>query len=516
MTQTRDQVSDLHAGQLPALAGLGPLRNLDLELFAVIEILRRHPKAPRGHLLDLGRRIVAIGLWHEMRRIFSPFTTVRFCTDAVHGHVQRLVRLRAQSAQRHARCHEPLADRRDAFHLFDGHRAAQRFEIHQVPQVNWRGCLHLCGILLPHLVGAIVAGHLHHVHRAGLPSVRLTRATRLVEAANGQNGGIPLQPALGMHLFGLLLDTRHADTRDPGHHAGEVLGHHRARQAHGLEVEPAPIRRDHRNAHLGHDLEQPRIHRLAVAGHALGQGAIQQAALDAVCKAVLGEIGVYRGRTTADQHCKIMRIDTFGGTHIDRAEGPQAFLRQPTVHGRGGQDHRHADRCARLVLIRQYEMARARAHCVFGLTANPVQRLSQGGRAGSSGECTVDLNQLICAERAAQPRPLGIAKERAVEHDDLGLAAVFIQHILEVAKPRLKRHHPVFAQAVDRGVGHLAEVLTEEMGQRAVHLGKHRRGRVVAHGGDRLFRVFGHGRQDLLDLFDRVPRRNLPAAQFIA
>ena len=41
-------------------------------------------------------------------------------------------------------------------------------------------------------------------------------------------------------------------------------------------------------------------------------------------------------------------------------------------------------------------------------------------------------------------------------------------HVLEVSEPRLERHHTIFAQAVDRRVGHLAKVLAEEMAKRAI------------------------------------------------
>ena len=43
---------DLGARQLAALAGLGALGHLDLELAGVDQVLARHAEAARGHLLD--------------------------------------------------------------------------------------------------------------------------------------------------------------------------------------------------------------------------------------------------------------------------------------------------------------------------------------------------------------------------------------------------------------------------------------------------------------------------------
>ena len=52
MTQPRDVVIDLVSGQLAALAGLGALRHLDLDLVGIHEVRRGHTEAARCHLLD--------------------------------------------------------------------------------------------------------------------------------------------------------------------------------------------------------------------------------------------------------------------------------------------------------------------------------------------------------------------------------------------------------------------------------------------------------------------------------
>ena len=52
---------DLVAGQLPALAGLGALRHLDLQLVGVDQVLAGHAEAARGHLLDRAAPRVAVG-----------------------------------------------------------------------------------------------------------------------------------------------------------------------------------------------------------------------------------------------------------------------------------------------------------------------------------------------------------------------------------------------------------------------------------------------------------------------
>jgi hypothetical protein len=123
MPQPRDQLRDLHAGQLPALAGLGALRDLDLKLLAVVEVFRRHAEAARGHLLDLGRGLSPLGSGTKCAGSSPPspesdFAPIRFIATF------SVLCASGERAKRHARRHEPLADRGDAFDLLDRDRGA--------------------------------------------------------------------------------------------------------------------------------------------------------------------------------------------------------------------------------------------------------------------------------------------------------------------------------------------------------------------------------------------------------
>ena len=75
MAHLGDDGVDLVAGELAALAGLGPLRHLDLHHVGVHQIFGGHAEAARGHLLDLRahrvavrHRLVAVGLPRRLRR----------------------------------------------------------------------------------------------------------------------------------------------------------------------------------------------------------------------------------------------------------------------------------------------------------------------------------------------------------------------------------------------------------------------------------------------------------------
>ena len=78
---------DLVRGKLSALAGLGALRKLDLQVLRGAEILDRHAEAPGGHLLD-----AAVGVRPESLRVLAPFAGIRHGAERVERARDGLVR----------------------------------------------------------------------------------------------------------------------------------------------------------------------------------------------------------------------------------------------------------------------------------------------------------------------------------------------------------------------------------------------------------------------------------------
>src|SRR3989442_10633280 len=60
VAQLGDVLGDLASGELAALAGLGALRDLDLQHLGARQVLGRDAEAARGHLLDLGLERIAL------------------------------------------------------------------------------------------------------------------------------------------------------------------------------------------------------------------------------------------------------------------------------------------------------------------------------------------------------------------------------------------------------------------------------------------------------------------------
>ncbi len=109
-------------GQLPALAGLGALRHLDLQLVGVDQVLAGHAEAARRHLLDRAALRVAVGHRQEALGVLAALAGVGLAAEAVHRDRQRLVRLLADRAVGHRAGGEALDDRLDRLDLVDRHR----------------------------------------------------------------------------------------------------------------------------------------------------------------------------------------------------------------------------------------------------------------------------------------------------------------------------------------------------------------------------------------------------------
>ena len=132
VAQAGDLDRDLEARQLAALAGLGTLGDLDLQLPGGVEVFGGDAEAARGHLLDRRVGVVAVGARVEALLALAALAAVGAGADPVHGDGQRLVRLGREGAQGHAGGDEALPDLGDALDLVERHRRQLAVEVEQV------------------------------------------------------------------------------------------------------------------------------------------------------------------------------------------------------------------------------------------------------------------------------------------------------------------------------------------------------------------------------------------------
>ena len=122
------------AGQLSALAGLGALRHLDLQLVGVDQVIGGDAEAGRGDLLDRAAPPVAVGIAREAGLVFAALAGVGLGADAVHGDRQRLVGFLADGAERHGAGGEALDDLGRRLDFLERHRRGGFLELHQAAQ----------------------------------------------------------------------------------------------------------------------------------------------------------------------------------------------------------------------------------------------------------------------------------------------------------------------------------------------------------------------------------------------
>ena len=180
---------DLVAGQLAALAGLGALGHLDLQVVGVDQVLAGHAEPAGGDLLDRGcaRRVV------EPVGVLAALAGVGLGAEPVHRDREGLVRLLRDRPVGHRAGGEPLDDRLDRLDLVDrDRRGATPPRNRNRPRsvISRSACSSTRPVYcLKIVVAAGPGGVLQPEDRLGVEQVRLALAAPLVLAAD-------LQPAV--------------------------------------------------------------------------------------------------------------------------------------------------------------------------------------------------------------------------------------------------------------------------------------------------------------------------------
>ena len=153
-------------------------------------------------------------------------------------------------------------------------------------------------------------------------------------------------------------EVRAADAR--GHRPEAHLGDLGA-QPERLQHLGAAIARHARDAHLRHDLEQPRFERLAIPrGGFVAHGRKRQVRMDGRC-------------TDRDQAGDVVNVDRVAGDGDYVGGHPTSSGKQMRMHGPDGERHRHGDPLQRGAAIAQCD----HAGDLVCLTAQARQRVAQ-------------------------------------------------------------------------------------------------------------------------------------------
>ena len=188
-----DDLVHFVAGKLAAFAGLRALRDLDLQIVGVDQIISGNAETPRGHLFDGTAAPVAVGVALEALFVLAAFAGIGARADAVHGDGQRLVRFLADRTERHRTGGEALDDLTGRLDFVEFDRTLRLAELHQAAQraeflillVDQRGVFLEGGVAF---VGALVNRVLELGDRQRIQQVIFAADAILIRAADIQLG----------------------------------------------------------------------------------------------------------------------------------------------------------------------------------------------------------------------------------------------------------------------------------------------------------------------------------------
>ena len=525
-----DRPVHLVPGKLPALAGLRALRDLDLELLGVDQVLGGHPEAPGGDLLDGGAHRVPVRERPVALGQLAALPGVRPPADPVHRDREGGVRLVRDRPERHRAGREPPDDGGGGLDLVEGDGGPRVVrlarlgepELEQPPQGEEPFALLVDeGGELPEGVEALAAHRVLELRdRPRGPHVGLAPDPERIVAAGvervAEERGVAPRLLVAPHRVGRdLLD---ADAPHPARGAGEVPVHEPAREPDRVEDLRPAIGLVGGDAHLGHHLEQPLADGLDEAGLELLAGRVQPLLAGEGGQGLVGEPGVHRLGPVAGEGAEVVDLAGRAGLHDQARLGAKPGAHEVVVHG-GGREQggdRHVEPVHRAV--GEDEDVVVAADRLFRLPADPPERGLHPARALLRAVADVDGAR---AEPAAgmgldlADRPqLAVGEDRLLDLDPaLRARPPEVEEVRARPDDGDERHHELFADGVDGRVGDLREVLPEVV-REGLRMRREHRDRVVRpHRTDRLLGVLGHRGHEELDVLAGVAERLLALEQ---
>ena len=495
--QARDHLIDLVPGQLPALARLRSLRDLDLQHFGVDQIFRGHAEAAGGHLFDLG-----VPLTRVARGVLPAFARIRARPQAVHGDGERLMRLRRQSTQRHSRAVEARQDRLHGFNFLKRNALVRKLKRQQIAEGRRGPMVHeRRETLVERVITACDCG-LQGCDHLGVVHVVFTIVHVLEEPA--LLDGLAAIPRARRKLHEITLEVREVRSLHAAFRAGEAQVNDLIVQADDLKELRASVAADGRDAHLGHDLEEALPDAGAVTAPELKAGReveLHRAAAHHLEQHLVGHVRIHGGCAVADETGEVMRIAGGAGLNQQIALAAQARPDEVLVHGPGRKQRVRRQPAANEVTVGKEQHELVAPHRSFRLRAQTRDRSFE-----PLFGLVLQVKELVGDAELGQSQDLPelpLREDRRAEHNLAGVLWGRLKDIALRSDLRLQRHYDRLAQRIDRRVCHLRELLPEIIVKRAHLVRQHRHRRVIAHGANRFALILGEHADDLIALFAR-------------
>ena len=454
---------DLLAGQVTALAGLGALGHLDLNLEGAAQVAARHAKARTCHLLDRGVLGVTVSQRGLAARILAALAGVGTAMQAVHGDGHALVCFLADGAVRHGAGVKAADDVERGLDLVECHRsAAAGIKVQQVAQAHGTaGAVQAGAVLLKGVVAVLTAGGLQQVDSLRIDEVILAaERAPLGQAQRGQLIGSRALKDSESGVIALILlafDVLDTHTAHTAHRAGEVRVDELRRKANGLEDLRGVVALHRGDAHLGHDGNDAGGRSLVVVGDALLSRHAQVAACRQIADARMRVVRIDAARGVAHQCRKVVRGHGVAALHHDVGKGTHAGADQMVVHTAHGEQRRHGH-LARSGTIAQHHDVHAVADRSLNVLDKLLERSLQCALAGVAAVNGTEAASLKAhAVDGADAVKLLLVEQRTLQAHQLAGRTGILEQVAVVAQVERGRSHHMLAKGIDGRVRDLSE-----------------------------------------------------------
>ena len=164
------------------------------------------------------------------------------------------------------------------------------------------------------------------------------------------------------------------DTLDLGCRAFEAILDEIRGNTNRLEDLSSTIAVDHRNAHLGHDLEKTSLKSLAVIENGLGKFGNGSATLEDFPNGLESEIRIYRTSTITNKAGDLMHVTGLASLANKAGFHPLASANKVVMNGSRREKHRHSDIGVIHATIRKNNETQTGIHRRLGFRTNAFDR----------------------------------------------------------------------------------------------------------------------------------------------
>ena len=144
-----------------------------------------------------------------------------------------------------------------------------------------------------------------------------------------------------------------------------------------------------------------------------------------------GKISVHGGCADTNENRKIMRIQAFGGTDVNRRIAAQAIAHQVRMHSSSSQDHRDSHPVLTDVIVGQKQLGLAHTHSSDGFFTDARDGGAQSFLPGGYVIGAVNFGAKR-SERGLELAPIMRRQNWAIQHQHVCILAFFFQNVRKV------------------------------------------------------------------------------------